>query len=59
MLLNGGILTDQVLGFKEGELDNIQSNQTLLAQSPPKGHLMIRKILSLSQWILRDGRGMQ
>jgi hypothetical protein len=44
------------LGFKEGEMDNIQSHPMLLIQSPPKSYL--REILSQwLQWAPGDGRG--
>ena len=45
-----------VLGFKEGELNNIQSDPMLLTQSPPKSYL--REMLSQwLQWAPGDGRG--
>ena len=44
------------LGFKEGEMDNIQSNPVLLMQSAPKSYL--REILTQwLQWAPGDGRG--
>ena len=44
------------LGFSEGELNNIQSDQNLLTQSPPMSFL--RKMLSQwLQWTPGDGRG--
>ena len=44
------------LGFSEGELDNIQSNHTLLTQSPPMSHLR-EMLCQWLQWAPRDGRG--
>ena len=44
------------LGFREGELNNIQSDPGLLMHSPPKSYL--REILSQwLQWAPGDGRG--
>ena len=44
------------LGFKEGEMNNIQSNLVLLTQSPPNSFL--REMLSQwLQWAPGDGRG--
>lgn len=44
------------LGFKDTELELIQSNPMLLLQSPPMSYL--RKMLSQwLQWGPRDGRG--
>ena len=44
------------LGFKQGEMDNIQSNLVLLTQSPPNSFL--REMLSQwLQWAPGDGRG--
>jgi hypothetical protein len=44
------------LGFKEGEMNNIQVNQMLMMQSPPKSYLgeMLSQWL---QWTPGDGRG--
>ena len=43
------------LGFKEGEMNNIQSNLVLLTQSPPSSFL--REMLSQwLQWAPGDGR---
>ena len=44
------------LGFKEGELDNIQSNPLLLVQSLPQSWLK-QMITQLLQWAPGDGRG--
>ena len=44
------------LGFKEGELDNIQSNPLLLVQSPPQSWLK-QMITQWLQWAPGDGRG--
>jgi hypothetical protein len=44
------------LGFKEGEMNNIQSNLVLLTQTPPKSYL--REMLSQwLQWAPGDKRG--
>ena len=44
------------LGFKEEEMDNIQSNPMLMMQSPPENYL--RAMLSQwLQWAPGDGRG--
>ena len=44
------------LGFREGELTNIESNPVLQTQTPPKSWL--RKMLSQwLQWSPGDGRG--
>ena len=44
------------LGFKQGEMDHIQSNPMLLTQSPPQSYL--REMLSQwLQWAPGDGRG--
>lgn len=44
------------LGFKEGEMNNVQSNQMLLMQSPPKSYL--REMLTQwLQWAPGDRRG--
>ena len=44
------------LGFREGEMDNIQSDPMLLLQSAPKSYL--RELLSQwLQWAPGDGRG--
>ena len=44
------------LGFKEGEMNNIQSNLVLLTQSPPNS--FFREMLSQwLQWAPGDGRG--
>ena len=46
----------RALGFKEGEMDNIQSNPMLLTQSAPKSYL--REMLTQwLQWAPGDGRG--
>ena len=45
-----------VLGFSEGELDNIQCNQVLLTQSPPMSFLK-QMISQWLQWVPGDGRG--
>ena len=44
------------LGFKQGEMNNIQSNPILLTQSPPESYLneMLSQWL---QWAPGDGRG--
>ena len=44
------------LGFKQEEMDNIQSNAMLMTQSPPKSFLgeMLSQWL---QWAPEDGRG--
>ena len=44
------------LGFKEGELDNIQANLVLLTQSPPLSYLR-QMVSQWLQWAPRDGRG--
>ena len=44
------------LGFREGEMDNIQSNPVLSTQGPPKSYL--REMLSQwLQWAPGDRRG--
>ena len=46
----------RALGFKEGEMCNIQSNPMLLTQSAPKSYL--REMLTQwLQWAPGDGRG--
>ena len=44
------------MGFSEGELNNIQANQMLLTQSPPKSFLK-EMVSQWLQWAPGDGRG--
>ena len=46
----------RALGFTEGEMNNIQSNQMLVMQGPPESYLseMLSRWL---QWAPGDGRG--
>ena len=45
-----------VLGFSEGELDNIQADQMLFAQFPPMSYLK-KMVSQWLQWAPGDGRG--
>lgn len=44
------------LGFKEGELENIQANLVLMTQSPPLSYLR-QMVSQWLQWAPGDGRG--